>query len=242
MATDTKDARMPPAASRYCYCVCDKKRRKHPGVRLQLFPKDARRSTRSSWSPSPLTVVRMRQFSPHWSKVVLRINYEARGLLGGLLGPGAHKLCSSHAPSLLSDLFRFKSLANGSHFRSALGRTGLWVLGGALAKSSIPPRLAPPDPLPLFHELGVDRADDVEDDYLVCSDGEEDAALPVPKRRRFGNFRPLASCPPGPSSAFSSEVPSRSHFPSSRCGGCLGTPSFFLRPVYLGTDATVDCL
>ncbi|KAG0720243.1 hypothetical protein GWK47_048923 [Chionoecetes opilio] len=42
MATDTKDARMPPAASRYCYCVCDKKRRKHPGVRLQLFPKDAR--------------------------------------------------------------------------------------------------------------------------------------------------------------------------------------------------------
>ncbi|KAG0729514.1 hypothetical protein GWK47_030159 [Chionoecetes opilio] len=30
---------MPPAASRYCYCVCDKKRRKHPGVRLQLFPK-----------------------------------------------------------------------------------------------------------------------------------------------------------------------------------------------------------
>ncbi|KAG0710892.1 Enoyl-CoA hydratase, mitochondrial [Chionoecetes opilio] len=27
--------------------------------------------TRSSWSPSPLTVVRMRQFSPHWSKVVL---------------------------------------------------------------------------------------------------------------------------------------------------------------------------
>ncbi|KAG0726485.1 hypothetical protein GWK47_036445 [Chionoecetes opilio] len=33
---------MPPAASRYCYCVCDKKRRKHPGVRLQLFPKDAR--------------------------------------------------------------------------------------------------------------------------------------------------------------------------------------------------------
>ncbi|KAG0729525.1 hypothetical protein GWK47_030130 [Chionoecetes opilio] len=42
MATDTKDARMPPAASRYCYCVCDKKKRKHPGVRLQLFPKDAR--------------------------------------------------------------------------------------------------------------------------------------------------------------------------------------------------------
>ncbi|KAG0710362.1 hypothetical protein GWK47_002491 [Chionoecetes opilio] len=42
MATDTKDARMPPAASRYCHCVCDKKRRKHPGVRLQLFPKDAR--------------------------------------------------------------------------------------------------------------------------------------------------------------------------------------------------------
>ncbi|KAG0725474.1 hypothetical protein GWK47_038583 [Chionoecetes opilio] len=42
MATDTPDARMPPAASRYCYCVCDKKRRKHPGVRLQLFPKDAR--------------------------------------------------------------------------------------------------------------------------------------------------------------------------------------------------------
>ncbi|KAG0710881.1 hypothetical protein GWK47_021869 [Chionoecetes opilio] len=35
------DARMPPAASRFCYCVCDKKRRKHPGVRLQLFPKDA---------------------------------------------------------------------------------------------------------------------------------------------------------------------------------------------------------
>ncbi|KAG0715679.1 hypothetical protein GWK47_011408 [Chionoecetes opilio] len=43
MATDTPDARMPPVASRFCYCVCDKKRRKHPGVRLQLFPKDARR-------------------------------------------------------------------------------------------------------------------------------------------------------------------------------------------------------
>ncbi|KAG0726265.1 hypothetical protein GWK47_036963 [Chionoecetes opilio] len=28
-------------------------------------------STRSSWSSSPLTVVRMRQFSPHWAKVVL---------------------------------------------------------------------------------------------------------------------------------------------------------------------------
>ncbi|KAG0724667.1 hypothetical protein GWK47_040110 [Chionoecetes opilio] len=42
MATDTPDARMLPVASRYCYCVCDKKRRKHPGVRLQLFPKDAR--------------------------------------------------------------------------------------------------------------------------------------------------------------------------------------------------------
>ncbi|KAG0719442.1 hypothetical protein GWK47_050436 [Chionoecetes opilio] len=28
-------------------------------------------NTRSSWSPSPLTVVRMHQFSPHWSKVVL---------------------------------------------------------------------------------------------------------------------------------------------------------------------------
>ncbi|KAG0703185.1 hypothetical protein GWK47_024907 [Chionoecetes opilio] len=42
MATDTPDARMPPVASRYCYCVCDKKRRKHPGVRLQLFPKDAK--------------------------------------------------------------------------------------------------------------------------------------------------------------------------------------------------------
>ncbi|KAG0726915.1 hypothetical protein GWK47_004147 [Chionoecetes opilio] len=27
--------------------------------------------TRSSWSPSPLTVVRMRQFSPHWSNLVL---------------------------------------------------------------------------------------------------------------------------------------------------------------------------
>ncbi|KAG0702152.1 hypothetical protein GWK47_025161 [Chionoecetes opilio] len=45
MATDTPDARMLPVASRYCYCVCDKKRRKHPGVRLQLFPKDARRDT-----------------------------------------------------------------------------------------------------------------------------------------------------------------------------------------------------
>ncbi|KAG0715645.1 hypothetical protein GWK47_011469 [Chionoecetes opilio] len=43
MATDTPDARMLPVASRYCYCMCDKKRRKHPGVRLQLFPKDARR-------------------------------------------------------------------------------------------------------------------------------------------------------------------------------------------------------
>ncbi|KAG0722120.1 hypothetical protein GWK47_045066 [Chionoecetes opilio] len=41
MATDTPDARMPPVPSRFCYCVCDKKRRKHPGVRLQLFPKDA---------------------------------------------------------------------------------------------------------------------------------------------------------------------------------------------------------
>ncbi|KAG0716981.1 hypothetical protein GWK47_008374 [Chionoecetes opilio] len=30
-----------------------------------------RLSTRSSWSPSPLTVVRMRQFSPHWSNLVL---------------------------------------------------------------------------------------------------------------------------------------------------------------------------
>ncbi|KAG0712604.1 hypothetical protein GWK47_018127 [Chionoecetes opilio] len=30
----------------------------------------------------------------------------------------------------------------------------------------------------------------VEDDYLVCSDGEEDAALPVPKRRRFGTSAP----------------------------------------------------
>ncbi|KAG0694628.1 hypothetical protein GWK47_027168 [Chionoecetes opilio] len=28
-------------------------------------------STRSSWSPSPLTVVLMRQFSPHWSNLVL---------------------------------------------------------------------------------------------------------------------------------------------------------------------------
>ncbi|KAG0719308.1 Protein l(2)37Cc [Chionoecetes opilio] len=27
--------------------------------------------TRSSWSSSPLTVVRMRQFSPHWSNLVL---------------------------------------------------------------------------------------------------------------------------------------------------------------------------
>ncbi|KAG0729912.1 hypothetical protein GWK47_029358 [Chionoecetes opilio] len=45
MATDTPDARIPPVASRYCYCVCGKKRRKHPGVRLQLFPKDARRDT-----------------------------------------------------------------------------------------------------------------------------------------------------------------------------------------------------
>ncbi|KAG0724591.1 hypothetical protein GWK47_005007 [Chionoecetes opilio] len=44
MATDTPDARMPPVASRYCYCVCGKKRRKHPGVRLQLFPKDAGRT------------------------------------------------------------------------------------------------------------------------------------------------------------------------------------------------------
>ncbi|KAG0712584.1 hypothetical protein GWK47_018184 [Chionoecetes opilio] len=43
MATDTPDARMLPVASRYCYYVCDKKTRKHSGVRLQLFPKDARR-------------------------------------------------------------------------------------------------------------------------------------------------------------------------------------------------------
>ncbi|KAG0723686.1 hypothetical protein GWK47_042193 [Chionoecetes opilio] len=42
MATDTPDSRMLPVASRYCYCVCDKKRRKHPGVRLQLLPKAAR--------------------------------------------------------------------------------------------------------------------------------------------------------------------------------------------------------
>ncbi|KAG0712083.1 hypothetical protein GWK47_019230 [Chionoecetes opilio] len=40
-----EDARMPPAASRYSLLCVDKKRRKHPGVRLQLFPKDARRDT-----------------------------------------------------------------------------------------------------------------------------------------------------------------------------------------------------
>ncbi|KAG0723323.1 hypothetical protein GWK47_005588 [Chionoecetes opilio] len=39
MATDTKDAKNAPPASRYCYCVCDKKRRKHPGVRLQFSRK-----------------------------------------------------------------------------------------------------------------------------------------------------------------------------------------------------------
>ncbi|KAG0706995.1 hypothetical protein GWK47_024225 [Chionoecetes opilio] len=38
------------------------------------------RSTRSSWSPSPLTVVRMRQFSPHWSKVVLVCGPDRTGL------------------------------------------------------------------------------------------------------------------------------------------------------------------
>ncbi|KAG0727148.1 hypothetical protein GWK47_000394 [Chionoecetes opilio] len=42
MATDTPEARMPPVISRYCCCVCGKKRRTHPGVRLHLFPKDAR--------------------------------------------------------------------------------------------------------------------------------------------------------------------------------------------------------
>ncbi|KAG0722393.1 Glutamate receptor 1 [Chionoecetes opilio] len=36
------------------------------GLREALY-----NSTRSSWSPSPLTVVRMRQFSPHWSNLVL---------------------------------------------------------------------------------------------------------------------------------------------------------------------------
>ncbi|KAG0710028.1 hypothetical protein GWK47_023673 [Chionoecetes opilio] len=35
-------------------------------TKRMIFP-----STRSSWSPSPLTVVRMRQFSPHWSNLVL---------------------------------------------------------------------------------------------------------------------------------------------------------------------------
>ncbi|KAG0723712.1 hypothetical protein GWK47_042110 [Chionoecetes opilio] len=48
MATDTPDARMPPVASRYCCCVCGKKRHTHPGARLHLFPIDAR---------SPLTSV-----------------------------------------------------------------------------------------------------------------------------------------------------------------------------------------
>ncbi|KAG0718783.1 Succinate-semialdehyde dehydrogenase, mitochondrial [Chionoecetes opilio] len=37
-------------------------------------------NTRSSWSPSPLTVVRMRQFSPHWSKVVLVCGSDQTGL------------------------------------------------------------------------------------------------------------------------------------------------------------------
>ncbi|KAG0712161.1 hypothetical protein GWK47_019066 [Chionoecetes opilio] len=64
----------------------------------------------------------------------------------------------------------------------------------------------------------------VEDDYLVCSDGEEDAALPVPKRRRFGDFRPLASCPPGPYSAISSEVPSRCTSPRPAAEDALGLP------------------
>ncbi|KAG0714737.1 hypothetical protein GWK47_013566 [Chionoecetes opilio] len=47
MATDTPDARMPPVASRYCCCVCGKKRHTHPGARLHLFPIDARRSSGS---------------------------------------------------------------------------------------------------------------------------------------------------------------------------------------------------
>ncbi|KAG0709108.1 hypothetical protein GWK47_023934 [Chionoecetes opilio] len=43
MATDTPDKRMPPVVSRLCCCVCGKKKRRHPGVKLHLFPKDARR-------------------------------------------------------------------------------------------------------------------------------------------------------------------------------------------------------
>ncbi|KAG0725671.1 hypothetical protein GWK47_038150 [Chionoecetes opilio] len=65
--------------------------------------------------------------------------------------------------------------------------------------------------------------------------GKEDAALPVPKRRRFGDFPPLASCPPGPYSAFSSEMPSRCTSPRPAAEDALDS-SFFLRPVYLGTD------
>ncbi|KAG0720541.1 hypothetical protein GWK47_048305 [Chionoecetes opilio] len=41
MATDTKDARMPPAASRYCYCVCTR-RDVNTWSEAAVFPKDAR--------------------------------------------------------------------------------------------------------------------------------------------------------------------------------------------------------
>ncbi|KAG0712171.1 hypothetical protein GWK47_019080 [Chionoecetes opilio] len=43
-------------------------------------PREIYNSTRSSWSSSPLTVVRMRQFSPHWSKVVLLSGLHRTGL------------------------------------------------------------------------------------------------------------------------------------------------------------------
>ncbi|KAG0719589.1 hypothetical protein GWK47_050124 [Chionoecetes opilio] len=89
---------------------------------------------------------------------------------------------------------------------------------GSVAPTAGPHRLLPLSPVPPSESVVV------EDDYLVCSDGEEDAALPVPKRRRFGDFRPLASCPPGPSSAFSSEVPSRCTSPSPAAEDALGLP------------------
>ncbi|KAG0713157.1 hypothetical protein GWK47_016845 [Chionoecetes opilio] len=43
MATDAPTTRMPPIASRLCCILCGKKKRTHPGVKLHLFPKDARR-------------------------------------------------------------------------------------------------------------------------------------------------------------------------------------------------------
>ncbi|KAG0724545.1 hypothetical protein GWK47_040373 [Chionoecetes opilio] len=63
-----------------------------------------------------------------------------------------------------------------------------------------------------------------------CSDGEEDAALPVPKRRRFGDFPPPGFLSAGPSSAFSSELPSRCTSPRPATEDALGLlllpPSF----------------